>query len=179
MRRPISTLFALTLLVVSIASGSPQTVSEEIKTAKLLKRIKQDGVDNYAYAAFSFAFGGNGPDVQRLCHNNWDILFGNSPLPDAFDVTMVTDDRSRIQDLGGFNWSDQFEVPTLNAYDEPKREPSVLAIEGHLYLVHSRDTNSDLYALFRVEKLEPGKSVDITWKTIPPPQSAELKTTTK
>lgn len=170
MRIQLSALLALTLLLVSIASGSPQAASEEIKTATLLKRAKQDGVDNYAYAAFSFAFGGNGPDVQKLCRNNWDILFGNSPLPDAFDVTMVTDDRSRIKDLGRFGWGDRLVIPTVAAYEEPEREPSVKAIEGHLYLVHSRDTHSDHYALFRVEKLDPGKSVEISWQIIPRPQ---------
>jgi hypothetical protein len=171
MKKQFGCLIAIGLLLIGIASARQQPADSEIKSATLVTRTKEKGVDNYPYATFSFALGGNGPDIQKLCRNNWDIIFGNSPLPDAFDVHLVTDDRSRIQDLGGFDWSDQFEVPTLDAYDEPKREPSVKAIEGHLYLVHSRDTNSDLYALFRVEKLEPGKSVDITWKTIPPPQA--------
>jgi len=170
MKIQLGALFALTLFLVGIVSGSPQAANAEIRTGTLLKRTTENGVDNYAYAAFSFALGGNGPDVQRLCRNNWDLLFGNSPLPDAFDVTMVTDDRSRIKDLGKFGWDDRFLIPSLPAYEEPEREPSVKAIEGHLYLVHSRDTDSDLYALFRVEKLEPGKSVEISWKTIPRPQ---------
>ena len=169
MKKQIGSLLALTFLLTGIVSGNPQAASGEIKTATLLKRTVENGVDNYAYAAFSFAFGGNGPDVQRQCHNNWEVLFGNSPLSDAFDVTMVTDDRSRIKDLGKFDWSDKFVVPTLSAYEEPEREPSIKAIEGHLYLVHSRDTNTDLYALFRVEKLDPGKNVEISWKTIPRP----------
>ena len=169
MKMQLSALFALTLLLVGIVSGGPQAATADIKTATLLKRTTENGVDNYPYAAFSFAFGGNGPDVQKLCRNNWDILFGNSPLADAFDVTMVTDDRSRIKDLGRLGWGDRFVIPTLPAYEEPEREPSVKAIEGHLYLVHSRDTQSDNYALFRVEKLDPGKSVEISWKTIPRP----------
>jgi hypothetical protein len=166
----IGALLALTLFLAGIASGGPQTASAEIKTATLLKRTMENGVDNFPYAAFSFALGGNGPDVQKLCHNNWDLLFGNSPLPDAFDVTMLTSDRSRIKDLGRLSWDAKFAVPILAAYEEPEHEPSVKAIEGHIYLVHSRDTYSDLYALFRVEKLDPGKSVDISWKTIPRPQ---------
>ncbi|MBL8167210.1 MAG: hypothetical protein JNJ50_03595 [Acidobacteria bacterium] len=157
------------LIVCGVCAASAQTPSDEIKTGVLLKRGTIDGEDNYAFAAFSFQCGGNGPEVQKLCRNDWDILFGNSPLPDAFDVTTVTDDRSRIKDLGKHNWEDSFHIPRLPAYEEPEREPSIKAVEGHMYLVHTRDSDTDLYALFRVEKLEPGKSVEITWKVIAPP----------
>lgn len=169
MKKHSVALLSLVLLLAVIAAGSPQDANSDIKTGRLLKRSTENGVDNYPYAAFSFAFGGNGADIQKLCRNNWDIIFGNSPLPDAFDVTMVTDDRSRIKDLGRFKWSDKFQVPTLSTYEEPDREESVKAIEGDIYLVHSRDTYTNLYALFRVEKLEPGVSVEITWRVIPPP----------
>jgi hypothetical protein len=145
-------------------------LKEGIKVGRLLARKVENGVDNYPYATFSFEFGGNGPDVQKLCRNDWDMIFGNSPLPDAFDVTTVTDDRSRIRDIGRFSWDDKYEIGRLSAYEEPEREPSVKAVEGHLYLVHIRDTNSDFYSLFRVEKLEPGKSVEISWKVIPSPK---------
>ncbi|MBI3652791.1 MAG: hypothetical protein HY231_17345 [Acidobacteria bacterium] len=141
----------------------------DTKVAKLLTRRNVNGEDNYSYAAFSFEFGGNGPEAQKLCRNDWDLLFGNSSLPDAFDVSMITDDRSRIRDLGRFKWTDKFDIPKLSAYEEPEREASVKAVEGHLYLVHTRDSDSNLYALFRVEKLEPGTSVEISWKVIPPP----------
>jgi hypothetical protein len=83
---------------------------------------------------------------------------------------MVTDDRSRIRDLGKHAWTEDFFVPTLSAYEEPEKEPSVKALEEHIYLVHARDTDTDLYALFRVEKLFPGERVDITWKVIPKPR---------
>lgn len=169
MKIRLSFLLLLALMLCIICSISAQTPSEEVKTGTLLKRKVIDGVDNYADAAFSFEFGGNGPEIQKLCRNDWDILFGNSPLPDAFDVTTVTSDRSRIKDLGKFTWDDKFYIPRLPAYEEPEREPSVKAVEGHIYLVHTRDTDTDLYALFRVEKLDPDKSVEITWKIIPPP----------
>jgi hypothetical protein len=163
------------LVVVIIALGNviqiaAQNSNEEIKTGSLVKRKKENGVDNYAYTAYSFRFGGNGPEIQTLCRNNWDILFGNSPLPDAFDVTMVTDDRSRIRDIGKYNWGEKFEIAPLAAYKEPEREPSVKAIEGHMYMVHTRDTDTNLYALFRVEKLVLGESVEISWKVISPPK---------
>ena len=121
------------------------------------------------YATYSFKFGGNGPDILKLCRNNWDLIFGNDPQADSFGVTMVTDDRSRIKDLGSHHWQEMFRVPRLAAYEEPASEEGVKAIEGHIYFVHSRDTGDNHYALFRVEKLTPGESVEITWKLIPPP----------
>jgi len=161
------------VLIVGLTSLIPvaaQSSSDDVKTGKLLKRKSENGVDNYVYAAYSFKFGGNGPDVQRLCRNNWDLLFGNSPTPDAFDVTMVTDDRSRIKDLGRWNWSDKFDVPRLSAYEEPESEPSAKAVVGHMYLVHTRDTDYNHYVLFRVERLVSEESVEISWKLIDPPQ---------
>ena len=99
-------------------------------------------------------------------------MFGNSGWPDGFDVSMGADDRSRIRDLGRLFWDDRYDVRRLSAYEEPEREPSVKAAEGHLYLVHIRDNDTDSYAMFRVEKLDPGKSVEISWKAIPAPNKA-------
>jgi hypothetical protein len=147
------TAFALMLSVSSPVFA--QTLNGEPQIVTLLARRKVDDVDNYRQAAFSF---------------NWDLLFGNSPLSDAFDVTMVTDDCSRIKDLGALNWSDTFDVPALPAHLKPTREPSVKAIVGNIYVVHSKDTDDNHYALFRVESLEPGKSVTISWKLITSPE---------
>lgn len=162
----------LAVLIVGLASLIPisaQTSNDEIKKAKLVKRKSENGVDNYVYAAYSFKFGGNGPEIQQLCRNNWDLLFGNSSTTDAFDVTMVVDDRSRIKDLGRYEWGDKFRIPRLSAYEEPEREESVKAVVGHMYLVHTRDTDSNHYALFRVERLTSEESVEISWKLIEAP----------
>ena len=169
MNLQLSTLLLTSFLIGNSFPVEARYQSDQSGIGTLLARRIENGIDNYAYSAFSFEFGGNGPEIQKLCLNNWDLLFGNSPLTDAFDVTMVVDDRSRIKDLGKLNWGDQFTVPRLPAYEEPEREPSLKAVEGHLYLVHTRDTHTNRYALFRVEKLDPGKSVEITWKVIPAP----------
>jgi hypothetical protein len=169
MKNQLTLLSLIILVFSSVIPIAAQSSNEEIKSGTLVKRKKENGLDNYAYAAYSFKFGGNGPEIQHLCRNNWDILFGNSPLADAFDVTMVTDDRSRIRDLGKYNWGERFEIPKLAAYEEPEREPSVKATAGHMYMVHTRDTDTNLYALFRVEKLVTGERVEISWKVISPP----------
>lgn len=165
---PLAIAFAVTLLAQS--SVLSQALHGEPQTITLLARKKVDDVDNYTRAAFSFKYGVNGDAALKVTRNNWDLLFGNSPLPDAFDVTMVTDDCSRIKDLGALNWSDAFDVPALPAYPQPTREPSVKAIVGHMYVVHTKDRDNDHYALFRVESLEPGMSVTISWKLVASPE---------
>ncbi|MEW6207348.1 MAG: hypothetical protein AB1631_03210 [Acidobacteriota bacterium] len=162
------------MMVASIFFGwresSGREAENEPQLATLLARRKVDDHDNYTKAAFSFKHGINGDEALEITRNNWDLLFGNNPDEDSFDVTMVTDDCSRIKDLGELNWSDNFKVPVLPAHPKPTREPSVKAIVGHIYLVHSKDTKDDHYALFRVESLEHEVRVTISWKLIPPPR---------
>lgn len=173
--------FAL-LLVLGACAGfcdlTPRALGQQRpeilpQVATLVARRTVDGYDNYDLAAFSFKYGGNGPITKGLTRNNWDLLFGNSPDRDTFDVTMVTDDRSRIRDLGAHTWEDSFTIPNLDAWRTPTREQSVNAIAGHMYLVHSKDTDSDHYALFRVEALDSLKSVTISWKLIPEPSGLD------
>ena len=146
-------------------------VQTEPRFVTLVARRIINGQDNYVHACFSFEHGMNGEEALRFTRNDWDVLFGNSPSDDTFTVTMVVDDRSRIHDMGALNWSDTFQVPVLTAHPVPTREPEVLAVVGHMYVVHTRDTETDLYALFRVEALDPGKSVTISWKSVPTPES--------
>ena len=169
MKNPLTYLFLIMIVMGSGVLTSAQTPSEEIKTGKLLARAVENGVDNYIYATFSFKFGGNGPEVQKLCRNNWDILFGNSVLDDGIDVTMVVDDRSRIKDLGRYKWEHQFNVPRLSAFEEPDRQEAVKAILGHIYLIHVRDRDNNHYALFRIDRLISDESIEISWKLISPP----------
>jgi len=165
---PLAIAFAVTLLAQS--SVLSQGWSGQTRTITLLARKTVADIDNYTQAAFSFKYGVNGDAALKVTLNNWDVLFGNSPLPDAFDVHMVADDCSRIKDLGALNWSDAFDVPRLPAYPEPTPEPSVKAIVGHMYVVHTKDRDNDHYAAFRVESLEAGKSVTISWKLVALPE---------
>jgi hypothetical protein len=173
--------FAMLLLLGSFASfldSTPTVYGQHAdtvpQTATLVARRDVEGSDNYDLAAFSFKYGGNGPVTRKLTRNNWDLLFGNAPDRDIFDVTMVVDDRSRIKDLGELSWYDTFTVPSLEAYPQPTREQSLGVVPGHMYLVHSKDRDTDHYALFRVENLQPLQSVTISWKLIPKPGSGPI-----
>jgi len=146
-------------------------VQTEPRLVTLAARRVTNGQDNFVDSVFSFEHGVNGAEAVPLTRNDWDIQFGNNPSLDAFTVTMVVDDRSRIQDMGALNWGDAFQVPVISAHPVPTTEPPVNAVVGHMYVVHTRDSNTDLYALFRVEALEPGKSVTISWKSVQSPES--------
>ncbi|MBP87702.1 MAG: hypothetical protein CMJ64_13425 [Planctomycetaceae bacterium] len=107
------------------------------------------------------------------------MQYGN--VPNHFHVTMVSDDRSRMVDLGdtSFEQLDLSLLPKLPAHPHPSRD-FVPAMVGHVYLVHTADRNTDLYALFRVDQLNPDRSCDISWKRskapgIPAPGTAEPK----
>jgi hypothetical protein len=145
-------------------------VQTEPRFATLMARNPSNNPDNYLDATFSFEFGLKGEGALPLTRNDWDLEYGNTSDRNSFTVTMVVDDCSRIQDIGALNWSDVFQVPVLSAHPVPTREPDVTAIVGHLYVVHTKDTETDLYALFRVEALAPGQSVTISWKSVRSPE---------
>ena len=143
------------------------TVQTEPRRVTLAARRVINGHDNFVDSAFSFEHGINGQSAVLLTRNDWDIMFGG---PDVFNVTMVVDDCSRIQDMGALDWTDAFQVPILTAHPVPTHEPEVKAVVGHMYVVHTKDTETNLYALFRVEALEPGVSVTISWKSVQSPE---------
>jgi len=145
-------------------------VQTQPRTVTLAARRVINGHDNYVDATFSFELGMNGDVAEALTRNDWDLQFGNNPNIDTFNVSMVGDDRSRIQDIGALNWSDTFQVPILTPHPVPAIEPEVVTVVGHMYVVHTKDTETDLYALFRVEALDPGKSVTISWKSVQSPE---------
>jgi hypothetical protein len=145
-------------------------IKQQVEPRLVTLQHRSSTVDNYADACFSFEFGVNGAANVNLVRNDWDILFGNSPDKDIFTVSMVGDDRSRIQDMGPLKWNDAFQVPVLTALPAPGIVPDVATVVGHMYVVHTKDTTTDLYFLFRVEALDPLKSVTISWKSIQSPE---------
>lgn len=120
---------------------------------------------DYQKATFSFEFGLR-DDPACLHANDWDLQYGNGG--DHFHVTMVADDRSRIVDLGEIDWGqlDTKRLAKLPPHPQPRREFVPSAV-GHVYLVHTVDRNSDLYALFRVEAVDQQQGTcDITWRLV-------------
>jgi hypothetical protein len=156
---------ALMILVGVVAAfwAGPRFLGwSQVKSAVLLSRSKHNDWDK---ATFSFEYGIR-DDPKHVPRNDMDIEFGNGG--DLFGVTMVTDDCSRILDLGKMSWREvRLEnLPSLPAHPSPAREPQVPAIQGHMYMVHTKDSDTDTHALFRVESLTPGDRCRISWRML-------------
>jgi len=183
------------------SNTKPQTIT-------LMARTKTNNYDNYTKAAFSFRYGINGDDAVKITRNDWDLrkrfrmprclrrgslLYGNMNLNgdrDWFTVTLVTDDRSRIRDLGELGWYDDIKISILPACPEEDKSCTAVrfpsassgktvtdvnenvakAVVGHMYLVRTKDRASDFYTLFRVEELKPSESCTISWKIVASPE---------
>ena len=142
----------------------------------------------YGKSAFSFRFGIRSDAGTAKTRNNYELQYGglnwNGDV-DFFNVTMVVDDCSRIKDLGELQWSDIVEVPLLpasltpgrakrfsprEAIEESTEGQMTRVVAGHVYVLHSKDRETDFYTLFRVENLLPGQEVTISWKVVPSPE---------
>lgn len=188
-------LLTLTLGIISHTVKAQSPSNENWRdvapqTVTLFSRAKyKDKFDGYGKSTFSFKHGVRSDVGQQMTGNNYELQYGNISWngdSDWFTVTMVTDDCSRIKDLGEMNWPEVFDVPYLPASIEPQqgsRMPSktetyeessngqvTKVVVGHIYVVHSKDSDSDLYTLFRVGKLVPSDRVTISWKVVLSPE---------
>jgi hypothetical protein len=172
------------------AAGIGSWRENAAKTITLYSRAKyKEQFVGYGKSTFSFKYALRSDDVdQAVTRNDYELQYGGMNIngdSDWFGVTMVTDDCSRIKDLGEQTWAEIVNVPLLPASVEPQRGVSLSfqtrnfeessngqvtrVAEGHMYVVHSKDTDSDFYTLFRVDKLVPSDSVTISWKNVPSP----------
>jgi len=175
--------FSFSALAQSHSDNDWRTVKP--KTVTLLSRAKyKDESGGYNKSTFSFRDGVRA-DVGGVTRKNYELQYGQinwNGDSDWFTVTLASDDRSRIKDLGVLEWSDIVEVPLLPASSElegfkmpsegHEGSPNVArVVVGHLYVVHSKDSDSDFYVLFRVETLLPSDQVTISWKRVPSPEN--------
>ncbi len=139
------------------ADAAPQRVA--LKSRLIFRDFQQ--------ATFSFEHARR-DDPTGVCANDWDLQYGNGG--EYFNVVMVADDRSVMADLGKAAWEeiDLKQLTRLAPLPLPQRLKTPVN-EGHMYLVHTLDRDSDLYALFRVESVR-GGVCEITWKRIAAPQ---------
>jgi hypothetical protein len=184
-------LFPTSLSAVAQSPAARDWRTSEPDTVTLFSRAKyKDKFESYGKSTFSFRYGVRSDLGQEVTRNNYELQYGNINLSgdsDWFTVTMVTDDCSRIRDLGALNWFDLVEVPLLPASVAPEmgiRHPSKTetfeesskgqvskVVAGHIYVVHSKDRDEDFYTLFRVDKLVPSDQVTISWKNVPSPEN--------
>src|SRR5262245_60946010 len=167
-------------------------VQSEFRIVTLLPRAKQKK-EGYGQSAFSFRYGirSDKDGWLQITGNNFDLLYGSITVnydSDWFCVYMGGYEPSRIKDLGKLEWSEIYEAPILETpprtsdsvrmpgrgenYEESSEGRVTKAVEGHIYLVHTKNDRTDHYSMFRVETLEPSKSCTISWKLVPSPENA-------
>lgn len=160
------------------------------RTVTLMSRTANpDRGRAFDLSVYSFRYALRGDEGKEKTLNNYELQYGNlnhNGDSDWFSVTMVTDDRSRIRDLGKLELEDVKTVPYIDPvpvpntpvrYDDeaamiPARSNWRIARvnAGHVYLLRSKDGKTDSYVVFRVEKLVPGKEVTISWKSLKAPK---------
>ena len=134
-------------------NGPDQILSGSIQ---LLSRSKYD----YEKATFSFEHGVRDDPGHRVTRNEWELQFGNGS--DSFTVNTMLDDRSSIFDLGQFDFSELREIPE-QIWEREDAARAKKAVSGHMYIVHTQDSESNHMSLFRVVGLVPGESCTLEW----------------
>lgn len=158
------------------------------QSATLRSQIKHK---DFAKANFNFELGVRGDSDSPPTRNVYDLRYGGVSYDrdnDWFDVPLAHGSRSQITDLGALNWADIYDIPFLSASPVPhsglrsdsyregkivKSTPEntlVKVMVGHMYLLHAKDDERDLYAMFRAESLKSGDEVTISWKVVPSPE---------
>lgn len=119
----------------------------------------------YLVATFSFEHGTR--DDRGLVRNDWDVEFGNPG--DDLHVRTVTDDESWIWDIGEADF-DGFVVQDLTRAQRMKQE-RVTAVAGHVYVIHTVDSETNSWSKFKVLEATPGTSMIFRWEVISDPKS--------
>ncbi|MFT7678269.1 MAG: RNA polymerase sigma-70 factor (ECF subfamily) [Planctomycetota bacterium] len=117
----------------------------------------QASFDDYEQATFSFEHGLRDDSFSRAS-NDWDLQLDGG----KFRVNMVTDDRSRIYELG----PGSLDGLTPKSLGEGAFGVEAAVRGGDCYLVWTRDNNTDQLAAFEVVELEPGKRALLEWYTL-------------
>ncbi len=186
----ISRTLLLLLVAVAVVSGQVDRAHKPGKIKKGQTRLEarktayeendQLFMAEYVKATMSFEFATR--DDMKAVRNDWDICLqgrGHKRSPFEFIARTVTDDSSRIWALGKMPLS---RVSRSTVRSRVKAAPlkddeheGHLALTGHCYLVHTVDSDSDLWAAFRVIAIIPGEAVQIEWKLLSKPKKITRK----
>ena len=141
-------------------------------------------VPNYGRSAFSCEHGERSDVRPGKARNRFDLHYGIFSLngdADWFTTEFEADDRSRIRNLGALEWRDLGDLPEIEPNDklyglsvsdddaeleQLSHGTTAKAREGHIYLIRTKNSHSDLVSLVRVDRLVPGKTCRITWRLV-------------
>ena len=94
---------------------------------------------------------------RDLVLNDWDLEYGNGP-GNLLSVNMSTADNSRIADLGPVDFYTVRDIPHEAAFDE-----KAVAQKDHVYVIHTRDNNSDFYTKMLITNMADDMWIRFTW----------------
>ena len=134
----------------------------DVRIAAVLERgfARPMGFDE-AYVAATYSFEKATRDDVKATNNDWDFMFESK-----LRVKMVTDDRSRIWDLGAASYADARAGAVTFVSDGEQAD----VVAGHLYAVHTADSGTDQWALMRVEELVSSESMIFSWAVVEEPR---------
>ena len=117
--------------------------------------LSEDGRQVYNACTFSFVHATR--DDRGRTRNDWDVEFGSGGL--RMHGNMVSDDRTELWDLGVCD-IDRIQVAGPMAPGVP-----VIGIqEGHSYLAHVMDDNTDLWVVLQVLELHEDHWMIFRWR---------------
>jgi hypothetical protein len=121
------------------------------------------------YRVATFSFEKDTRDDVEGTRNDWDFVLSGYGGTQLIDVTTVTDDRSLIRDLGPID----FDAALRGDFLPGEGAEAAEAILGHLYVIHTLDTESDHWVLMRIVEMTPGEDMVFEWVIVKEPGPLE------
>lgn len=154
------------------AAGEQERLSrmtgKDVRAAALISRAHAGTLDDKrAYTVATYSFEHATRDDLPRTRSDWDLEYGNG-RGDRIDVRMVTDDLSLIWDLGAVDF-DLLKLPK----QVPQGRTSCEAVKGHVYVIHTEDTETDLWTKMQVLALESQRWIIFRWETFKVPSELE------
>ncbi len=118
--------------------------------------------DSFDYTAATFSFEHDTRDDVELTHNDWSFEASGAAVH-TLRVFLVTDDRSRIFDLGAVD--PQHLSPSFVS-GRPSSDSSLPFKPGSVYLIRSRDARADRIDVMQVLAVEDERAVVFQWRPI-------------
>jgi hypothetical protein len=119
--------------------------------------------DVYLVSAYSFEKATR--DDRKATLNDWDFMLETWRDKLWLRVRTVTDDRSVVRDLGPID----FATARRGAVPLGTGEERAEVVEGHVYVIHTLDTETDSWALLRVLELGEDASMVFQWSVLADP----------
>ena len=163
-------------LILFLTISSLNTALAQLPQGRMTSGVVELSTASYQEATFSFGHAVRDDPRNRITRNDWDILFTKKS---DLRVCTVTDDRSTIVDLGDKQFDEIEKLPSLPPWTNRRTYPK--AIAGHVYLIHTLDSDSDYMSLIRVIDVKPAsiKMEWLHWIPIPLGEQLKLKEETK